>query len=88
MFRAFFLLLFLKKNQNEKFKMSQILRKHTKCCGNLNTRALPHKKKCTDSYDLIYLSTCYVQLLFSCYYSIGSSVDYQDSVLFCGFSFQ
>ena len=31
--------------------------------------------KRTDSYDLIYLSTWYVQLLFRCSYSIGSSAD-------------
>ena len=34
-----------------------------------------------------YLSTRYVQLLFRCSYSVGSSVDYQDSLLFRGFTF-
>ena len=37
--------------------------------------------KYTDSYDVIDLSTCCAQLLFRCYYSISSSVDYQISVL-------
>ena len=27
------------------------------------------------SYNVVYLITCYVQLLFRCYYSTGSSVD-------------
>ena len=31
--------------------------------------------KRTDSYDFIHLSTWYVQLLFRCSYSIGSSAD-------------
>ena len=32
--------------------------------------------KCTDSYDVIYLITSYIHLLFRCYYSIDSSVHY------------
>ena len=43
--------------------------------------------KCTDSYDVIYLSTCYIQLLFRVHYSMGSLIEYQDSVLFWGFTF-
>ena len=43
--------------------------------------------KYTDSYDVIDLSTCFVQLLFRCYYSIGSSVECQGTVLFRGFAF-
>ena len=43
--------------------------------------------KYTDSYDVIDLRICYVKLLFRCYYSIDSSVDYQGFVLFQRFSF-
>ena len=50
------------------------------CHGRKNLRG-------ADSYDIIYLSTCYIQLLFRWYYSIGSSVDYQGSVRFRRFSF-
>ena len=46
------------------------------------------KCKCIDSYDVVYLKACYVELLFRCYYSIGSSVDYHGSVLFRGFTFK
>ena len=42
---------------------------------------------CTDSYDVTYLSTCYLQLLLRCCYSIDSSVDYQGYILFWGFTF-
>ena len=39
------------------------------------------------SYLVIYQSTCYFQLLFGCHYSIGSSVEYQGSVLFQQYTF-
>ena len=42
--------------------------------------------KYTDLYDVINLSICYIQL-FRCYYSIGLSVNYHNSVVLCGFSF-
>ena len=43
--------------------------------------------KCTDSYDVTYLRTCYIQLLFRFHYSMGSLIEYQDSILFWGFTF-
>ena len=47
-----------------------------------NSFVTEKKVKCTDSYDVLYLSTCYVQLLFRCHYGVGSSIDYQDSAPF------
>ena len=41
----------------------------------------------TDSYDVTDLSNCCDHLLFRCYYSIGSSVDYHGSALFREFTF-
>ena len=50
--------------------------------GEYYTIVLLWKKKCITD-----LSNCYIQLLFRCYYSISSSVDYQRSVLFWEFTF-
>ena len=43
--------------------------------------------KYTNSYDVTDLSTTYFQLLCKCFYIKVSSVDYQCSVLFWGFTF-
>ena len=57
------------------------------CCFEIYALYVDHMNVELHSYLVIYQSTCYFQLLFGCHYSIGSSVEYQGSVLFQQYTF-